>query len=169
MKVVPKQNENVDNNLYLESDMLLSLSQQEEHQYGIYIVNAWNVNGFKSLYNTLFRQNVIDSVYADFWILTETHAKEEKEIVLDNFTVYQFNRPCTKTRASGGIAIAINKTIMKSHSIISILRYKDGQMGIKLKCNLNDMLIGVLGFYLSPDSYIYGQDPESFFNYAASL
>ena len=31
------------------------------------------------------------------------------------------------------------------------------------------MLIGIVGFYLPPDSYIYGQDPEGFFNDAATL
>ena len=69
----------------------------------------------------------------------------------------------------GGLAIAINNSLLETHSIISVIKEKDGQIGIKLKCNLNDVLIGVLGFYLSPDSYIYGQDPKSFFNDAASL
>ena len=63
----------------------------------------------------------------------------------------------------------MNKSLLESHSVISIHKDKDGQLGIKLKCNLNDMLIGILGFYLSPDSYVYGQDPEGFFTDAASL
>ena len=81
----------------MKTDLLLSSSCQNSHQYGIYIVNEWNINGFKSVsnpYNTIFKQNMIDSLYADFWILTETHAKESNEIMLDNFTVYPFRRDC---------------------------------------------------------------------------
>ena len=30
-------------------------------------------------------------------------------------------------------------------------------------------MLGVVGYYLSPDSYIYGQDPENFFNEASVI
>ena len=45
----------------------------------------------------------------------------------------------------------------------------DGQIAIKLKCNVTNTTIGVLGLYLYPDTYRYGQDPEDFFNQASVL
>ena len=44
-----------------------------------------------------------------------------------------------------------------------------GQIAIKIKCNNTDIKVGVLGLYLSPDSYRYGQDAEGFFNQASAL
>ena len=32
-----------------------------------------------------------------------------------------------------------------------------------MKNKLNDLLLGIVGLYLPPDSYIYGQDAEHFF------
>ena len=45
----------------------------------------------------------------------------------------------------------------------------DGQLAIQLKTNFNDFLLGIAGFYISPDSYIYGQDPENYFNEATVI
>ena len=60
-------------------------------------------------------------------------------------------------------------SVLETHVVISIIKGIDGQLGLKLRNNLNDFLIGVIGLYLSPDSYIYGQDAENFFNQAAVL
>ena len=69
-------------------------------------------------YNSLFKQNIIECLYADFWILPETHAKAEKEIQSENYVVFQHNRVDTKrNRGSGGLAIAVNKSVLKSHRI----------------------------------------------------
>ena len=53
--------------------------------------------------------------------------------------------------------------------MLSVLYGIDGQIAIKLKCNLSEMTIGIVGLYLSPDSYRYGQDAEEFFNQASVL
>ena len=45
----------------------------------------------------------------------------------------------------------------------------DGQLAIKMKCKNSELTVGILGLYLSPDSYRYGQDPEGFYNEAAAL
>ena len=66
-------------------------------------------------------------------------------------------------RGSGGLAIAISSSVLQTHNLVTVVKGIDGQMGIKLRNNENQMVIGVLGFYLSPDSYLYGQDPENFF------
>ena len=42
-------------------------------------------------------------------------------------------------------------------------------MSLKLKNVNNDFLIGILALYLSPDNYIYGRDPKTFFNNASVL
>ena len=72
-------------------------------------------------------------------------------------------------RGSGGIAIAINNSIFESHTVVSIVKGVDGQISVKLKNNQNDFLIGILALYLPPDNYIYGKDPETFFNEAGVL
>ena len=45
----------------------------------------------------------------------------------------------------------------------------DGQLAIKMRCNESEITVGILGLYLSPDSYRYGQDPEGFYNEATVL
>ena len=40
---------------------------------------------------------------------------------------------------------------------------QDGILGIKLKSNENDYLIGLIANYLPPDSFHYGKDPDSYF------
>ena len=58
---------------------------------------------------------------------------------------------------------------MQSHKLLSIFKGIDGQIAIKLKCNTTKVTVGILGLYLSPDSYRYGQDAEGFFNQASVL
>ena len=147
---------------------------QTRHTYGKYIVNEWNINGFNSIskpYNKIFKQTVIANLYSDFWILPETHCMQNDVLDLENFTIYQYNRiVSTKNRrGSGGIALAIHNSVLETHIVIGIFRGIDGQIGLKLKNTLNDFLLGVVGYYLSPDSYIYGQDPENFFNEASVI
>ena len=45
----------------------------------------------------------------------------------------------------------------------------DGQIAIKLKSNITELTVGILGLYLFPSSYRYGQDAEDFFNQATVL
>ena len=147
---------------------------QGRHLYGKYIIKEWNINGFNSIstpYNTLFKKAIINNLYSDFWILPETHCTENETIELESFTIYQYNRVSSSKcrRGSGGIAIAINNSVLESHMVIGIFRGIDGQLGIKLQNKLNDFLLGIVGYYLSPDSYIYGQDPENFFNEASVI
>ena len=122
-------------------------------------------------YNTIFKQFVINSLYADFWIIPETHCRLNEKLELENYTVYQNNRksPEKNRRGSGGIAIAVSNSILVSHTILNISKGIDGQISIKLQNRLNEFTIGVVGFYLSPDSYVYGQDAENFFSEAAAM
>ena len=113
---------------------------------------------------------MVANVYADVWVIAETHATKDNELQFDNYVVYQHNRTSNLSKkGSGGIAIAINNSLFESHELVKIVRGVDGQIGIKLRNQLNDMQIGVLGLYLSPDSYRFGQDPEQFFNEAAII
>ena len=59
--------------------------------------------------------------------------------------------------------------MLETHIIESIYRGIEGQIGLKLKDHLNDFLSGVVGLYLPPDSYIYGQNAEYFFNVASVM
>ena len=131
------------------------------------------MNGYNSIskpYNKIFKQTVIASLYSDFWILPETHCQGNETINLNEFKVYQHNRSGNgNRRGSGGIAIAIHNSVLETHEVIAIFRGLDGQIAVKLQNNINNFLLGIVGLYLSPDSYLYGQDPENFFNEAAVL
>ena len=157
------------------SDSNINCTQtQNRHDYGKYIINEWNLNGFHSVskpYNKVFKQTVVGNVYSDFWILPETHCQENDLIEIDNFTIYQNNRiiNVNNRRGSGGIAIAIHNTVLETHEVVAIFKGIDGQLALKLKNNLNNFLLGIVALYLSPDSYLYGQDPENFFNEATVL
>ena len=111
------------------------------------------------------------SLYSDFWVLPETHCLENDIISLESYTIYQYNRivPSKNRRGSGGIAIAVHNSVLETHVLIGIFKGIDGQLGLKLKNSLNDFLLGVVGYYLSPNSYIYGQDPENYFNEASGI
>ena len=63
----------------------------------------------------------------------------------------------------------MNNTVLQCHTLLSVFKGIDGQIAIKLKCNETEVKIGILGLYLSPDSYRYGQDAEGFFNQASVL
>ena len=86
-------------------------------------------------------------------------------------TIYQHNWVPygNVTLGSGGIAIAIHNSVLDNHSLKSIFKGIDGHISIQLKCNITEVIVGVLGLYLSPDSYRYGQDAEGFFNQASVL
>ena len=110
-------------------------------------------------------------MYFDILILPETHCLPNEFIELDNYKIFQNNRPVVGSarRGSGGIAIAIHSSVIDSHTVVSVVNGVDGQISVKLRNNSNDFLIGILALYLPPDNYIYGRDPESFFNQATVL
>jgi hypothetical protein len=110
-------------------------------------------------------------MYFDFLILPEIHSLPHESIDLENYKIFQFNRPNqgNARRGSGGIAIAIHVTVLDSHVVLSVNKGLDGQLSIKLKNLNNDFLVGILALYLPPDNYMYGQDPENFYNNAAVL
>ena len=110
-------------------------------------------------------------MYFDFLILPETHCLPKECLEIDNYKIYQNNRPSVggARRGSGGIAIAIHSSVIDSHTVVSVVNGVDGQISIKLKNKSNDFLVGILALYLPPDNYIYGRDPETFFNQAAVL
>ena len=118
-----------------------------------------------------FKLSIMTSLYYDIYILPETHCLPNENIEIDNYTIYQNNRVSYKnvSQSSGGIAIAIHNSVIECHTLQSVFKGVDGQIAIKLKCNKTEVTVGVLGLYLSPDSYRYGQDAEGFFNQASVL
>ena len=133
-------------------------------------MNGWFSN--KNPYYLDFKKQVIASNYYDLLIIPETHCLPNKKIEIDNFHVFQSNRPPSRksTHGSGGIAIAVNNSLLLSHNVVSVLDYGvDGQIAIKLQNKCNDFILGIMATYLSPDSFHYGRDPEGFFNNASVL
>ena len=152
----------------------LSQAYRHEHISGIYSIGTWNIMGFRSMNNpnnTVFKQQVVSKVYHDIFIFTETHCKGDESVEFDNYVIYKNNRiPHIKAKkGSGGIAIGIHCSVMNSHTMLSVFCGVDGQIAIKIRCNVTEITVGVLGLYLSPDSYRYGQDAEGFFNEASAL
>ena len=98
---------------------------------------------------------------------------DHQVIKMDNYTVFQQNRKIMNAnvrRGSGGLAIAINNLILQEHSVLGIYKNEtDGILGIKIQSNVTKFKIGIVGNYLSPDSYHYGQDPEGYFNNLTSI
>ena len=141
-----------------------------------YKVLEWNLNGWftqRSPHYLQFKKDILAYLNADFLILPETHCNNpQQKIEIENYTIFQNNRLNTnnRSRGSGGIAIAVKSNLLEQHVIISIYNNSyDGQLGIKLKNIYNDFVIGIVGLYLSPNNYRYGQDAEGFFNNAAVL
>ena len=130
--------------------------------------------GYKSLKNpcnTVFKQQVVASLYHDIFIFSETHCRKDETIEFDNYVIYSNNRTvnANSKKGSGGISIALHESIVNSHTILSVVRGVDGQLSLKMKCNFTYQKIGILCLYLSPDTYKYGQDSEEFFSQASSL
>ena len=72
-------------------------------------------------------------------------------------------------RGSGGIAVAVNNSVLDNHKVISVLKGIDGQLSLKLRHIESGFIFGILALYLPPDTYKYGKEPEMFFNQASVL
>ena len=140
-----------------------------------YSIAEWNINGWittKNTYYLHFKQNVISFLNADFLILPETHCLPNQKIEIEHYTLFHNNRSTQANcrRGSGGIAVAIKTDIFNDHELVAVFTNNvDGQIGIKIRNCKNDLVIGIVGLYLSPDNYHYGRDAEGFFNNAAVL
>ena len=89
-----------------------------------------------------------------------------------NYTFFQKKRLKIGNlgRGSGGIAIGIKNVLLSLHDIVAVYDDScDGLIGLKLKNKFNDIYVGIVAMYLSPDNYRYGQDAEGFFNSAAVM
>ena len=110
--------------------------------------------------------------YFDVLILPEHHCLPNEQFELENFKIFQNNRPTltgNARRGSGGIAIAINNILFDTRTLVSVVKGVDGQISVKLQNIFNDLKVGILGLYLPPENYLYGKDPENFFNEAGVL
>ena len=146
------------------------------HIPGIYSVGEWNLMGFRSVRhpsNTIFKQQVASIRYHDFFSFPETHCLCNETVNFDDYTIFLNNRIPNNNnnvkKGSGGIAIAIHKSVLCCHTILSVIKGIDGQIAIKLQSKITDMTVGILGLYLSPDSYRYGQEAENFFDEAGVI
>ena len=92
---------------------------------------------------------------------------------MQNYTFFQNNRKKLGNnlgRGSGGIAIGIKNQLLDYHEILGIYENSiDGLIGLKLRNTYSDFFVGIVGMYLSPNNYRYGQDAEGFFNNAAVM
>ena len=129
-------------------------------------MNGWYSYGHQE--NTIFKINVIENLRFDAIFLSETFCKGDDTFTIPGFKVVQYNRKSISRRSirgSGGVAIAISNNLLCNHDIVTVYRGReDGILAVKLRCRDNDALIGLLANYLSPDSYRFGKDPESYFN-----
>ena len=85
--------------------------------------------------NTSFKLCLINHLYFDVLILPETHCLPSQSLNIDNYKVYQHNRPnqSNARKGSGGIAIAIHWSILNSHSVESVVKGDDEQLAVDLK------------------------------------
>ena len=151
--------------------MTASLPNSDEYK-----IVEWNTNGwfsFSNPYNLDYKLSVIKYLCVDILVIPETHCMENQTIKIDNFTVFQQNRTLSNPnlrKGSGGIAIAVNNSIMQYHSVVSIHKNDtDGILGLKLVNNSTQFTLGIMGNYLPPDNYHYGRDPEGYFNNASAI
>ena len=85
--------------------------------------------------------------------------------------MFQYNRPSAgnQNHGSGGIAIAVHKSILNNHIVVGTYKGIDGQLAVKIKNVETGFILGIVGLYLSADSFHYGQDAENYFNHCAVL
>ena len=110
------------------------------------MIGEFNLNGIKSIvnpYNVYFKKYVVSSMYFDFLILPEHHCLPNESFELENYKIYQNNRPVLGggvRRGSGGIAIAINLSILETHTVVSVNKGVDGQISVNFDVNLMILL-----------------------------
>ena len=64
------------------------------------------------------------SIYFDILILPEHHCLPNETFEIDNIKMYQNNRPvigCGARCGSGGIAIAINNSVLDTHVVVPVI------------------------------------------------
>ena len=133
-------------------------------------MNGWFTN--RNPQKLEFKKNIINFLDADLLILPEIHCLANQKIEMQNYTFFQNNRVKIGNvgRGSGGIALGIRNDLLNYHDIVAVYNDScDGLIGLKLKNTLNGLYVGLVGMYLSPDNYRYGQDAEGFFNNAAVM
>ena len=87
---------------------------------------------------------VLSCFYFDILILPEHHCLPNELFELKNYKVFQNNRPILTggaRRGSGGIAIAINDSVLKTHALVSVTKGIDGQARYQLLFKIMQMIL----------------------------
>ena len=103
--------------------------------------------------------------------MPEHHCINDQVLKIDNYEIFQYNRKsdANLSHGSGGIAIAVHRTVLDTHIVVGTYKGMDGQLAIKLRNIKTEFTVGIVGLYLSPDSFHYGQDAETYFNHCVAL
>ena len=101
-------------------------------------MGTWNINGFYSArnpYYMTFKLSVIKYLYFDVLVMPEHHCINDQVLKIDNYEIFQYNRKsdANLSHGSGGIAIAVHRTVLDTHIVVGTYKGMDGQLAIKLR------------------------------------
>ena len=130
------------------------------------IINSLNVNCW-SRCNEILRSRKVMYNNPDIVCLTETHLRDNDDIVLEDYTYFGANRKVLNpksTRGSGGIGLLIRTSLFNTCSIERCCEIDDYVLGILIKNYQSGHSMLVMCVYLPPEDSRYGQNNELILN-----
>ena len=99
-------------------------------------------------------------------LLSETWSTDKNNITLTGYTVFNKKRSIANIRGrrgTGGLAFVVKNTLLINYSIKQIYIDREEAIILKLVHKLTGFTLTLLGIYLPPETSVYSQDPDQFF------
>ncbi len=109
---------------------------------------------------------------ADVALLSETWCTDENNINLTGFTA--FNKKCSiahinTRRGTGGLAFVVKNEVLVNYTVKQIYIDREEIIVLRLVHKLTGFSLMLLGIYLPPETSVYSQDPDQFFESLVSF
>ncbi len=122
--------------------------------------------------NLSAKEQILYGLQADAALLSETWSTEEEGINLDGFTAYYEKRSTAHVRArrgTGGLAFVVKNEILSRYTVKQLFIDREEVIVLQLTHRLTGFTLTLLGIYLPPETSVYSQDPDQFFESLVSF
>ena len=130
-------------------------------------IASWNINGWTDQ-NSILREEIIRLEDFDILCLSETHLKDGKNIDIQGFTWFGFNRTIRHVRAvrgSGGVGILIKNTVLNAFEVTYVDKSMEGIISMRLQDKVTKFNIFIMNGYLPPENSPHSCNSTDFFAY----
>ncbi len=122
--------------------------------------------------NLSAKEEILYGLQADAALLSETWSTDENNISLTGYTTIHKKRSVANIRArrgTGGLAFVVKNELLVNYTVKQIYIDRDEVIVLKLVHKLTGFTLMLLGVYLPPETSVYSQDPDQFFESLVSF